>query len=76
MDCKETLENLSLLLDGELAPEKEQKLMGHLEECWHCKDVRENEEKLKELIREKLAYSKKVPVQMGEKIRSLISAEE
>lgn len=72
MNCTETLQNLNLLLDGELSSSKEDAILKHLGECWHCKEVRENEEKLKILIKEKLVYNKTVPTHLSESIMAII----
>jgi len=75
MDCKETLKNLALYLDGELDTVKEQEILSHFHECWHCSDVKESEAKLKELIREKLAYSKKAPSSITSAIKQIVYQE-
>ena len=36
MNCREVLEEISLILDGELSPEKCEELKGHLERCTEC----------------------------------------
>lgn len=72
MDCKETLKNLSLLLDGELDSGKQEEVIAHFEDCWHCSETKENEQKLRELIRQKISYSKQVPAPLADSIRSLI----
>lgn len=74
MDCKQTLENLALLLDGELESERENEILEHLHDCWHCADVKENELKLKELIQSKMSYTLKTPDSLVGKIRDLIEA--
>ncbi|MCB0736657.1 MAG: zf-HC2 domain-containing protein [Bacteroidetes bacterium] len=72
MDCRETLENLSLLLDGELETRKEKEILMHIHDCWHCKEVQEHEVKLKELIKKKLCYELKVPSSTIDQIKSII----
>ncbi|MBI1183734.1 hypothetical protein GC194_05660 [bacterium] len=75
MDCKETLKNLSLLLDGELEMELEQKVLAHIHDCWHCAEVKENETKLKELIKSKLNYSRTVPGGVASEILKAINGQ-
>jgi predicted anti-sigma-YlaC factor YlaD len=72
MDCKETLNNLSLLLDGELANGVEQEVLEHIQNCWHCTEVKENEARLKEIIKEKLAYRLTVPSSVTAAIKEII----
>lgn len=72
MDCQETLQHLTLLLDGELDEHKEQQILGHIQDCWHCAEVRENEEKLKQLIKEKLTYKLTTPSSVTESIKNII----
>ena len=72
MDCNETLKNLALYLDGELDLDKEKEVLGHIKECWHCSDAKENEEKLKDMIKEKLAYTRKAPSSLTAAIEQII----
>lgn len=72
MDCKETLENLALYLDGELAADKESQVLEHIHECWHCAEYKGNEERLKEMIREKLSYKLTTPSHIDSAIRAII----
>jgi len=72
MDCKETLKNLSLLLDGELDTAFEGEVLDHLHHCWHCSEIKENEAKLKELIKAKLAYKLKTPTALTEAINNIV----
>ena len=74
MDCKETLENLNLLLDGELNEDVENQVMAHLHDCWHCNEVKDNEVRLKQMIKEKLAYRKTVPAGIIDSIKEVILA--
>lgn len=72
MDCKETLQNLALYLDGELDAEKESKVLEHVHDCWHCAEYKGNEEKLKEMIREKLSYKLTTPNDLTSAIRAIV----
>lgn len=74
MDCKETLEHISLLLDGELDNRAEEEVLSHLHKCWHCAEMREHETKLKSLIREKLDYQRKAPQILVNRILNTIEA--
>lgn len=73
MDCNETLKNLALYLDGELDEAKEEEILGHIKKCWHCSDVKDSEIKLKELIKEKMAYTRKAPSSITAAIQQMIS---
>ena len=72
MDCKETLQNLALYLDGELATEKESQVLEHIHECWHCAEYKGNEEKLKEMIRKKLSYKLTTPSHITSRIKAMV----
>ena len=72
MDCKETLSHLSLLLDGELNKGIEKEVLEHIHNCWHCAEVKENETRLKELIKEKLAYNLSAPSGLAKTIKDII----
>lgn len=73
MDCKETLRNLALYLDGELDEVKEEQIISHIKECWHCRDTQDSEVKLREMIREKLTYSRKAPSSITAAIQQIIA---
>jgi predicted anti-sigma-YlaC factor YlaD len=73
MDCKETLVHLQDLLDGELENSLEVRVLEHINNCWHCEEVKQNETKLKELIREKLPYTKATPSSVAQSIKNIIS---
>lgn len=76
MDCKETLRNLSLLLDGELETALEGDVLSHLHKCWHCSEIKANEAKLKELIKAKLAYKLKTPTALIQTIQDIVLQKE
>ncbi|MFY0674901.1 MAG: zf-HC2 domain-containing protein [Bacteroidia bacterium] len=73
MDCKETLVHLQDLLDGELDKGLEVRVLEHINNCWHCTEVKQNETKLKELIREKLPYTKATPSSIVNSIKNITS---
>jgi len=51
MNCREVLQEISLILDGELSPERCEELKGHLERCTECFGRHETERLFKELVR-------------------------
>lgn len=73
MDCKETLVHLQELLDGELEKNLEVEVLEHINNCWHCDEIKQNETKLKELIKEKLPYSKSTPSSVAYVIKNIMS---
>ncbi|MGB0430720.1 MAG: anti-sigma factor family protein [Bacteroidia bacterium] len=73
MDCKDTLKHLSDLLDGELEEKLEVQILEHIDKCWHCTEVKQNEAQLKAMIQEKLAYKRTTPNAVADSIRSITS---
>ncbi|MBI3142542.1 MAG: zf-HC2 domain-containing protein [Bacteroidetes bacterium] len=72
MDCKETLKNLWMLLDGEIQDKDQHEILDHLAHCWHCTDVKDSEERLKSLIKQKLEYKKAVPSELINAISQIV----
>jgi mycothiol system anti-sigma-R factor len=50
-DCREALEQLELLLDGELPPERVGEVREHLTACYPCTDRATFEEQLRAIVR-------------------------
>lgn len=72
MDCKETLKNLSLLLDGEMLDNDRHEILDHLAHCWHCSELKDSEEKLKALIKQKLEYRRTAPTELIRAINHVV----
>lgn len=51
MNCREVLEEIYLILDGELSEDRCEELRGHLERCTECFGRHETERLFKELVR-------------------------
>ena len=73
MNCREVLEEIYLILDGELSPERCEELKGHLERCTECFGRHETERLFKDLIRRRCGES--APPQLVTRIRFAIEVE-
>jgi mycothiol system anti-sigma-R factor len=74
MNCREVLEEISLILDGELSPEKCEELRGHLERCAECFGRHETERLFKDLVRSRCGCEP-APPQLVNRIRFAIQVE-
>ena len=74
MNCREVLEEISLILDGELSPEKCEELKGHLERCTECFGRHETERLFKDLVRSRCGCES-APPQLLTRIRFAIHVE-
>jgi mycothiol system anti-sigma-R factor len=74
MNCREVLEEISLILDGELSPERCEELKGHLERCTECFGRHETERLFKELVRRRCGCES-APPQLVTRIRFAIQVE-
>ena len=74
MNCREVLEEISLILDGELSPERCEELKGHLERCTECFGRHETERLVKELVRRRCGRES-APPQLVTRIRYAIRVE-
>jgi mycothiol system anti-sigma-R factor len=70
-DCEQTLREIELYLDGELAQEISIEVSRHLSGCHPCTSHAEFRRQLKIIVSRKCCESD-VPPALGEKIRSLI----
>jgi hypothetical protein len=53
-DCKEIVENVQMLLDGELNAKEEQDVLCELQRCMHCLEEYNLQGKFKKFLTEKL----------------------
>jgi anti-sigma factor (TIGR02949 family) len=67
--CKECLESLQLLVDGETTKEQEDYFKRHLEECLPCYDFYNIEKSVKEVLKNKIE-KRPVPASLAENIRT------
>ena len=74
MNCHEVLNEISLILDGELSPERCEELKGHLERCTECFGRHETERLFKELVRLRCGCEA-APPQLVTRIRFAIQVE-
>ena len=74
MNCREVLQEISLILDGELSPERCEELRGHLERCTECFGRHETERLFKDLIRRRCGCES-APPQLVARIRFAIEVE-
>jgi mycothiol system anti-sigma-R factor len=74
MNCHEVLNEISLILDGELSPERCEELKGHLERCTECFGRHETERLFKELVRLRCGCEP-APPQLVTRIRFAIQVE-
>ena len=74
MNCREVLQEISLILDGELSPEKCEELKGHLERCTECFGRHETERLFKDLVRRRCGCEP-APPQLVTRIRFAIQVE-
>jgi anti-sigma factor (TIGR02949 family) len=67
--CKECLESLQLLVDGETTKEQEDYFKRHLNECLPCYDFYNLEKSVKEVLKSKIE-KRPVPASLAENIRT------
>ena len=54
-DCRQTLDELEMFLDGELPEEQRQQVLAHLDECMECYHAYDLQAELKQIIAAKCA---------------------
>jgi mycothiol system anti-sigma-R factor len=74
INCREVLEKIYLLLDGELSPETCEELQVHLERCRYCYGRAETERLFKELVRDRCGCEQ-APPELVTRIRFAIAVE-
>jgi mycothiol system anti-sigma-R factor len=74
MNCREVLEEISLILDGELSPERCEELRVHLDRCTECFGRHETERLFKHLVRSKCGCEA-APPELVTRIRFAIEME-
>ena len=55
-DCRQTLTELQLFLDGELPEDQRQRVLDHLHECIECYHTYDFQAELKQIIAAKCAH--------------------
>jgi mycothiol system anti-sigma-R factor len=75
MNCHEVLEEIYLILDGELSPERCEELQSHLERCSECFGRHETERLFKDLVRTRCGCEP-APPQLVSRIRFAIHVED
>ena len=73
-DCRQTLTELQMFLDGELPEEKRQGVLDHLNECLECYHAYDFQAELKQIIAAKCA-SEPLPPGLLERIRQSLTDE-
>jgi mycothiol system anti-sigma-R factor len=74
MNCHEVLNEISLILDGEMSPKRCEELRGHLERCAECFGRHETERLFKDLVRRRCGCES-APPQLVTRIRFAIQVE-
>lgn len=74
MNCQEVLNEIYLILDGEMSPERCDELQVHLERCTECYGRHATERLFKELVRTKCGCEP-APPRLVERIRMAIEVE-
>ncbi|MFN2589225.1 MAG: mycothiol system anti-sigma-R factor [Actinomycetota bacterium] len=69
-DCDEVLQDIQLYIDGEVTPERAQRLAAHFEGCPPCLHRAEFQAKLKDVVRSKCRLE--APDHLVLKIRRII----
>lgn len=73
-DCNKTLRELQLFLDGELAGEQYQHVLGHLDECIECYHAFDFQAELKLVIAKK-CRTEQMPAGLLERIERCFQPE-
>ena len=53
-NCKEVADNIYLLLDGELGPEEEKRLIAEVKKCSHCLEHYNLDKTFKDFVKAKM----------------------
>lgn len=70
-NCKETLRNVMMALDGELSDEEEKAFLSHINCCSRCLEKYEIEKSFKQFLSNKISRHH-IPGQLVDQIRSRI----
>jgi mycothiol system anti-sigma-R factor len=73
-DCRQTLSELELFLDGELPEEQRQRVLDHLEACMECYHAYDLQAELKQIIAAKCG-NEPLPPGLLDRIRDSFRAE-
>lgn len=74
MNCREVLEEIYLILDGEMSAERCAELESHLERCTECFGRHETERLFKDLVRERCGCEP-APPELVTRIRFALQVE-
>jgi hypothetical protein len=72
-DCKEVVDQVNLLIDGELNAKEEQDVLCELQRCMHCLDEFNLQKKFKDFMQIKLE-KKNIPTACIERIKNQIAS--
>lgn len=70
-NCKDTLKNVMMALDGELSSDEEKAFLAHVNHCSRCLEKYEIEKSFKQFLTEKILRHH-IPDQLVDQIRSRI----
>lgn len=73
-DCRETLEELQLFLDGELPEGQREHVLDHLHECLECYQAFDFQFELRQIIATKCA-EEQLPVGLLDRIKRTLANE-
>jgi mycothiol system anti-sigma-R factor len=73
-DCRQTLKDLELFLDGELPEDKRQHVLDHIDECIECYHAFDLQAELKQIIAAKCAREE-LPPGLLDRIRQSLADE-
>ncbi len=71
-DCRQTLTELQLFLDGELPEDQRQRVLDHLHECIECYHTYDFQAELKQIIAAKCAHEP-LPPGLADRIKRVVS---
>lgn len=72
-DCKEVVDQVNLMLDGELNAKEEQDVLCELQRCMHCLDEFNLQKRFKDFMQNKLE-KKNISAECIERIKNQIAA--